>query len=57
MIALTITKEIGNHVHIEFCAHTLRLQSSNKANITIVKGKFFATDEDGNGLYSLVLHT
>lgn len=45
MIALTITKEIENHVHIEFCAHTLRLQSPNKANITIVNGKFFATQQ------------
>lgn len=34
--------------------HTMSLESPNKANITIIDDKIYATDEDGKGLYSLV---
>ena len=32
----------------------MSLESPNKANITIIDDKIYATDEDGKGLYSLV---
>lgn len=33
---------------------TMNLETPNKANITIIDDKIYATDEDGRGLYSLV---
>lgn len=33
---------------------TMNLETPNKANITIIDDKIYATDEDGKGLYSLV---
>ena len=34
--------------------HAMSWESPNKANITIIDNKIYATDEAGKGLYSLV---